>query len=386
MRQLLKGDPAVSDFGIAGLSVLVGIFTNEIAQKLRDFMDSVFLLNTTIGIEGLEKHVSMKSESISIASTIVQREFEMALQNIQIENLKFLSEQEQFKKWCLKVKKEPNQVVFDISSVINGYMAQYIKSYYSKRFFHSLRNLIKDIGKKNSEKNSQVPYVYLDVKFRLEPIDTYTELSRGYEIRKFGETKLTFLTETYVNANRIEIYPSEEETTSILDGVKVTLNLLITGLKSPTFSEPFETPIMLASREFVIDNLRLSDYERRANVWLKNHVPTDPLIATRPYDLIINVGGRHPNTDYLEETEQNAKKDFESEGTEITVSLEGEGFSIPTNTKKLFLPKEADSNPISFEIMPKVTGVRSMRVLFFHKLEPLVILSGTSKSGRSIIF
>ena len=109
-------------------------------------------------------------------------------------------------------------------------------------------------------------------------------------------------------------------------------------------------------------------------------------IATRPYDLIINVGGRHPNTDYLEETEQNAKKDFESEGTEITVSLEGEGFSIPTNTKKLFLPKEADSNPISFEIMPKVTGVRSMRVLFFHKLEPLVILSGTSKSGRSIIF
>ena len=48
---------------------------------------------------------------------------------------------------------------------------------------------------------------------------------------------------------------------------------------------------------------------------VKKSCSTDPLIATRPYDLIINVGGRHPNTDYLEETEQNAKKDFESEGT-----------------------------------------------------------------------
>ena len=56
------------------------------------------------------------------------------------------------------------------------------------------------------------------------------------------------------------------------------------------------------------------------------------------------------------------------DGVEITVSLSGNSFEISTNTETLLLPKEGDSDPIKFEIIPKKSGLRKLWLYFYYKL------------------
>ena len=137
---LIVGDVShVNIFGFISSSIIIGFFVNEIILKLWNIFEMLFGIKIKVDIE------ENNTATMPFLSTQkIENKFEMTLRHEEIEEkLKQLLRVNAFEEWCKRTKKDPAQIISQISNNIIDFLAAKVKPYYANEIMNSIKNSIK---------------------------------------------------------------------------------------------------------------------------------------------------------------------------------------------------------------------------------------------------
>jgi hypothetical protein len=288
------------------------------------------------------------------------------------EKLRQLGEINTFANWCKRAEKQPYEIISKLSVEIIRYLKEYVKVYYANFFISNINTLAGQNYEDRPKLRTSQSLLKSNVVFDFEPVEIFVKISKLVNRIKTSEMKLIFKVNTSAVAQKMMIsYFGHKGIKTYLGEIKSNLKLSV----SEIFDTHLDVPILLMDEEFHLENLYTFNAQRIVNVWINNHKATEPLIKAAPYDLMINVDMKGSDSISLLDADFLERIGAKPNGIEISVSISGDDFDIPNDTKEMFLPKEGHSDPISFKIIPNASGTSKLKLYFYYKLNLIMILS-----------
>ena len=113
----------------------------------------------------------------------------------------------------------------------------------------------------------------------------------------------------------------------------------------------------------------------RVNVWIDSHHSKEPLQLKERYTLKVNVGALKSDVIVSADAQPLESLIRKYQEVMVDVSLIGDAFEIDPQVQQLSLSPKGDSDPISFSIRPIQEGSQNLSMLFYYKVNLLLVMS-----------